>query len=129
MTIPKELTTVLSTFNNGMIWVYIGLFLICMYLLISLLTWSFIKPLKYLGIPTCFVGVFFLIIRLSSSLVLNIFEEKANIIKILLPSMLKPILFNGIIALLIGVLMIILYVVVNNNRKKDIQIMDEKVMN
>lgn len=117
MTVPTELKQIVSILSGGMIWIYIGIFFLLTYLFISLLTWSFLKPLKYVGIPTALVGLLFLIIRMSLSSVLGFFVEGESIIKVILPSMLRPILINGLICLGLGVLMVVIYIIINNKRR------------
>lgn len=122
MVVTDEFRELVSLLSNGMIWVYIGIFFLVTYLLISLLTCSFIKPLKYLGIPTIIVGVLLIIFRFTSTGIINmIVDEELNIIKIILPNLLKPMLINGIICLLVGILMIVGYKLINKYKKNEIQ--------
>lgn len=118
MGIPSEIQNLLKFLDNGMVWVYIGIFFIVMYLLISLLTWSFIKPLKYLGIPTMISGMLLIVIRLLARTIINLFDLKINFINNLLPVILKPLLIYGIICTIIGILMIITYKIINKKKKE-----------
>ena len=115
--IPSEMQTLLKYIDNGMIWLYIAIFFILMYLLISLLTWSFIKPLKYLGIPTVLVGILLIIVRLSSSIILNFTNIETGLITALLPLVLKPLVIYGIVCTLFGILMIVAYIIITKNLK------------
>lgn len=119
--IPNEIQTVLKILDNGMIWVYMTIFFTLMYLLISLLTWNFIKPLKYLGIPTTLVGLLLIIIRLLSSSIISKIDADIELIIGLLPLILKPILINGIIFMIIGILMIVWYSIINNKQHSTIE--------
>lgn len=113
---PNEIQAVLKYLDNGMVWVYIGIFFVLMYLLISLLTWSFIKPLKYLGVPTILVGILLIVIKLLSRVIANGFGLESGIIN-LLPLILKPLLIYGIVCTCIGILMIVLYRIINKKQK------------
>lgn len=104
-----EVIKMILKIDDVMIWVYMGLFILLMYLVIGLLTWSIIKPLKYLGIPTLITGILFIIIRFIPNIVISILDVKISVIKAVLPSVLKPIFIYGISSLLIGLVMIILY--------------------
>lgn len=117
MVVSNEFKEVVSLFANGMIWIYVGIFFVLTYLFISLLTWSFIKPLKYVGIPTLIVGLLFISIRASSNVLVNIFVEGDNLINTLMPSLLKPILINGLICFLVGLGMIVGYIFINKKTK------------
>lgn len=117
MEIPNEIQTLLKYIDNGMVYLYIVIFIVIMYLLISLLTWSFIKPLKYLSIPTILVGILLIIIRLSSSIITNLIDADISFIKNLLPLVLKPLLTNGIVCTLIGITMLMVYIIINKKMK------------
>lgn len=114
MVVSNEIKEIISFLSNGMIWVYIGVFFLISYLLISLLTWSFIKPLKYLGIPTILVGVLLIIVRFTSNIIITLINsDELNMIKVILPNLLKPMLINGIICVLIGIGMVVGYSLIN----------------
>lgn len=117
MNISNEMMNLLSFLSGRMILLYIALFVIVMYLIISLLTWSFLKPLKYLGIPTLCVGILFIFARFFSTIMIDLLNIKINIIKTLLPSMLSPVLINGILCTVLGLIMIIVYAVINKRIK------------
>ena len=120
MEIPEEIMKLLEIINGKMILVYVAIFIVAMYLIISFFTWSFIKPLKYLGIPTLISGIVFTIIRFIPNAFINLIEAEYSFIKIILPSMLKPILINGILCILTGVVMIVLYSLINKSKKESI---------
>lgn len=118
--IPEIVKNILTLLDKQAFWLYvIGIFVV-FYLLVSLLTWSFIKPLKYLGIPTIIVGILFIIIRFVPNALLTLVDENINFIKGLLPSILKPVLINGLVCLIVGVLMIVGYTLINKNKKEKI---------
>ena len=97
------------------------IFFVFSYLLVALLTWSFVKPFKYLSISFIVVGVFVLIFRLSipsiSSLILA--SENINLPTFLLPTLLKPFLNAGLISIFVGILFIGFYIFINKVMKKD----------
>ena len=128
MEIPSEIQELLKFLNTNLVWLYIGLFLIFTYLLISLLTWSLLKPLKYLGIPTIVTGVLFLIVRLLSSVIVGLFSIEFPVIKVVLPSILKPVLISGLLCMIIGIVMIVLYVVINNHLKNKNQSTEQPIV-
>lgn len=100
-----------------MIITYIIGFSIIMYLLISLLTWSFIKPLKYLGIPTLLVGLLLVVIRLASSFILDFVNIDIAVVNNILPIIIKPLLTNGIMCSSIAILMLLLYSLLNKKER------------
>lgn len=114
-----EMKQLISLVSDKTIWIYIGIFFVLMYLLISLLTWSFKKPLKYLGIPTIGVGVVFIIIRFLSVVIVGLVDDKMAFVRLLLPSMLSPMLLNGILCTVIGIAMIVVYKLLNKKDKKE----------
>lgn len=116
--IPKEITKLLLLVSDNKIWISVFLFVLVSYIIVGLLTWSFIKPLKYLGIPTICVGSLFLFIRLFAGIASEILGERISAIGIILPAVLKPVLLNGIICLTLGIAMIITYVIITKTMKK-----------
>lgn len=117
MEIPNEMTQLLSLINSDIFFVIFGIFIIITFLLISFLTFSFVKPLLYLGIPTLISGVIFIIIRFSATFIISLFGNTIKFINIVLPSILKPVLVNGILLLIIGIIMIIVYSLINKKKK------------
>lgn len=121
MTIVNEeiLQKILLTMRGSIFWAILAGFIVISYLLLCLMTWSFYKPLKYLGIPVIGTGTILLIIRFLPSIILNFFNFDAKIIKTLLPSLLKPVLIKGILCIVIGTGMIVIYGFINKKIKKN----------
>ena len=119
MNIPTQLIPFINIINNSHFYVYVIILFILFYLLISLMTWSFLKPLKYLGIPTIIAGSLFISIRFISSFIINLIPNM-SIMKYILPGMLKPILIMGICLLIFGILMFVIYILINKYAKKSI---------
>ena len=109
---PMELTNIINLLNENLI-LYLIIFIVSFYLLISLCTWSFIKPLKYLGISNMVVGIVVIIIRFSLNLLIGFIPDYIKIFEIILPSIVKPLLYSGIICILVGIFMLIINYLIN----------------
>ena len=114
---PMELTNIINLLNENLI-LYLIIFIVSFYLLISLLTWSFIKPLKYLGISNIVVGIVIIIIRLLLNSITNLIPEYIKIFEIILPTIVKPLLISGIICIIIGIIMLIINYLINKYKRK-----------
>ena len=114
---PMELTNIINLLNQNLI-LYLIIFIILFYLLISLCTWSFIKPLKYLGISNIVVGIVIIIIRFLLNSIISLLPDYIKIFEIILPSIVKPLLLSGILCSCIGIFMLIINYLINKYRKK-----------
>jgi len=115
----QQVLSVLSNINVIALIISFIVIFIVFYGLISLLTWNLLKPLKYLGIPTLVVGIIILITRFTSSFIINsLASEFGSFIKDLFPLAFSPLQNIGIIFFILGLLMIIIYAVINNNKNK-----------
>lgn len=125
MNIPTQLIPFINIITSTYFYIYAIVVFIVFYLFVSLLTWSFLKPLKYLGIPTMMAGSLFISIRFVPSIIISLIPNM-SIMKYILPSMLKPILIMGISLLIIGILMFIIYILINkyDKSKKDLKTCD-----
>ena len=118
---PIELTNVINLFKDNFIIVLL-IFLVVFYLLISLLTWDFKKPLFYLGISNVVVGIVVIIIRFLLNGVTNFIPSYITFVDDILPTVLKPLLISGIVCLGIGILMIIIYYVILKIKNKKVEV-------
>lgn len=102
----SELIKILSIFNNKLIFVGIVLFF---FIIILLLKRNFIKPLKYIGIPSFMVGIFTLIIYLLLPVIINFMGEEINMFQVFIPYLTTNLLSLAIFWLVFGLILIILY--------------------
>lgn len=116
MEVPREILYLKSILDKCPIWVGIVLFLVIMYLLVAFFTWSFKKPLKYLGIPTIIVGFLFIIMRFATTFFTRFIPDSFGFFKNLIPTLFKPMLIDGIICFVIGILMVVGYCLINKKR-------------
>lgn len=101
---------ILNIIKSPYLWLMLLGFVVIIYLLLSLINKSFKKPLKSLGIAVIISGILFIVLRfLTPTLVDFIFEEYANMIKALMPRILRTITTIGIIYILIGILSLVIY--------------------
>lgn len=106
---------IITIIKSPYLWLILLLFVVIMYLFLSLFNHSFKKPLKVLGITIIISGILFIIIRFFTPALVNLlFEEYANMVNILIPRILKTITIIGIVYILIGVLSIFLYHKIND---------------
>ena len=95
------------------------------YLIIGLLTWSFIKPLKYLGVCSTIVGLVGFVLKLLLSYIVDILDiEGIGIVKSIILASGNVFLKYAVIFLVVGILLEVLYYVINktlksNKKKKD----------
>lgn len=101
-------------------------FIIISYLILALLTWSFIKPLKYLGIPMIIVGIILLIIRSFSSTILKVIAFLIIIPKSIISIIFMPILIMGLIYIALGICFIYID---KKHSKKNISVEENKKIN
>lgn len=118
---PTELVNLINILNSNFI-IYLVLFIIIFYLLISLLTWDIIKPLKYLGISNIVVGVIIIIIRFILNEVVTLVPDYIKFVETILPTILKPILISGILCILFGIIMILAYSLINKYKIKKAEV-------
>lgn len=112
--LDEKVISIIKFIQSKYMYIFIMCFIIINYLLISLLTWSFHKPLRYLSIPTMLTGITLIVTIFLPSLLINILNVNLPfnlepIIKVLL----NPLLIPGILLTIIGVVMIVLYNIIN----------------
>lgn len=89
-------------------------FIAVSYVIVGLLTWSFIKPLKYLGFPIVIVGLISFGLKSILALVLETMDlEGAGIIKIFINSSGNLFIKYAVICLITGAIMIASYYALN----------------
>ena len=99
--------------------VWLTIIIIISYLLVSLFTNSFYKPLNYLSIPIMLSGITFVITRFASVILFNIMNISPNIsnnMTEIISYILNPLLYIGIILIIASVLMIIIYNLIKNKK-------------
>ena len=100
------------------------IFLILSYFLIKLLTGSYLKPLKYLGIPCLITGIF----TISLKWVINLIKEyltqnNLGILNTVMETFKDIFVKFGLIFIAIGLLSLIIYFILNkvlNNKKNEL---------
>ena len=100
----SEIIEFIKIFDSKLILVGVVL---SFYLIVGLLTWSFIKPLKYLGIPTIIAGIFTIILRFILPVIARIMFSDVMIISKVLPALLGPLLETGVVVFVIGIIMLV----------------------
>ena len=118
--LDEKVISIIKFIQSKYMYIFIMCFIIINYLLISLLTWSFHKPLRYLSIPTMLTGITLIVTIFLPSLLINILNVNLPfnlepIIKVLL----NPLLIPGILLTIIGVVMIVLYNIINKKEEQD----------
>ena len=95
----------LKLLSSDLLWLYFILVILFFYLILSLITWSFIKPLKFLGIPSIIAGL----MMIATYFVIGIVPLPLSdtMLKVIDASI-KPVFNIGLVCLGIGILMIIL---------------------
>ena len=110
MLMNDSVVIILNIVKSPYLWLMLLGFVVIIYLLLSLINKSFKKRLKSLGIAVIISGILFIVLRfLTPTLVDFIFEEYANMIKTLMPRILRTITTIGIIYILIGILSLVIY--------------------
>lgn len=117
--LDEKVISIIKFIQSKYMYIFIMCFIIINYLLISLLTWSFHKPLRYLSIPTMLTGITLIVTIFLPSLLINILNinlpfNLEPIIKVLL----NPLLIPGILLTIIGVVMIVLYNIINKKEEQ-----------
>ena len=117
--LDEKVISIIKFIQSKYMYIFIMCFIIINYLLISLLTWSFHKPLRYLSIPTMLTGITLIVTIFLPSLLINILNVNLPfnlepIIKVLL----NPLLITGILLTIIGVVMIVLYNIINKKEEQ-----------
>lgn len=117
--LDERVISIIKFIQSKYMYIFIMCFIIINYLLISLLTWSFHKPLRYLSIPTMLTGITLIVTIFLPSLLINILNVNLPfnlepIIKVLL----NPLLIPGILLTIIGVVMIVLYNIINKKEEQ-----------
>lgn len=132
MQIPSNILNMINIINSiNLYYVFIPL-LIIFYFLFALFTWSFLKPLKYIGSVNITTGLMFMSIKLLSTII-NSFNIN-NIIKDILPTIINPLFTSGLISLISGIIMMLIYYIVNKiikNKKEKVEqepkLIEEKI--
>lgn len=117
--VSKEVVMTISYFKGNTIYIWLTIIIIISYLLVSLFTNSFYKPLNYLSIPIMLSGITFVITRFASVILFNIMNISPNIsnsMNEIMSYILNPLLYIGIILIIASVLMIIIYNLIKNKK-------------
>ena len=117
--LDEKVISIIKFIQSKYMYIFIMCFIIINYLLISLLTWSFHKPLRYLSIPTMLTGITLIVTIFLPSLLINILNVNLPfnlepIIKVLL----NTLLIQGILLNIICVVMIVLYNIINKKEEQ-----------
>jgi len=116
MQIPDNVLNIINIVNSiNLYYVFIPL-LVIFYFLFALFTWNFLKPLKYIGSANITTGLMFMSIKLISPIVNSLKID--NVIKEILPTVINPLFISGIICFVSGILLMIIYYVINKIIKK-----------
>lgn len=122
------LTNIISILTGTEFVIGIIIFILLSYLLISLLTRSFHKPLKYFSISFIIVGIMMIIFRFILPLIItSLAENPINIPNSISSTLLNPFLKSGIICIIIGIIFMVVYKLIEKlQNNKDISKIDEK---
>lgn len=97
-------------------------FILVSYILLGLLTWSYIKPLKYIGIPALITGVITLSLKGAVSLTVNyIAKEELELFKPFLDECGNLFVIFALIFIISGIILITLYALINYFQNKHIK--------
>lgn len=125
MQIQDNVLNIINIVNSiNLYYVFIPL-LVIFYFLFALFTWSFLKPLKYIGSANITTGLMFMSIKLISPIVNSL--KINNVIKEILPTVINPLFISGIICFLSGILLMIIYYVINKIIKKKEDVISSEV--
>lgn len=118
------ITNILQIISKPQLIIGIIAFVIFSYFFIALLTWSLIKPLKYLSTSFFIIGIIILIFRFTfPTIITSVLQNELNIPSTILNVILNPFLRSGIICIIIGILFITTYIIIGklkiNKTKKD----------
>lgn len=116
MQIPSNILNIINIVSSINLYYAFFIIFIFFYFIFALCTWSFIKPLKFIGSVNITVGIMFMSIKLISPIInsLNI----NNMIKEVLPVIIDPLFISGIVSLSFGILLLIIYELINMISKK-----------
>lgn len=112
---PNEYINIINLINSGIIYLWGIISFLFFYSIIGLLTWSLIKPLKYMGISNIIVGIMLIILRLLPYSISVLIGN--NLLERILPEIIKPIFISGICVLVLGILMILLYKFIDKRKR------------
>lgn len=121
MRISNDLLELVGFLNSELLWVYVIILIISFYLITALFTWNIKKPLMFLGISSTIVGILISIICIFPKLLLP--ENLSEI----LSSITKSLLINGVICIVIGISMIVVFNILNTVQKKKQSIVKAEV--
>lgn len=131
VTVASVLETTVKIVNSIEFKIAFGVLFVVVFLLVSLFTWSFYKPLIWLGIPTIMVGILTASIGSTRLLMNNITIEELGSYQTIIENLVSPILNNlliyGLIILAKGTIMVIIYSIIDKHkRKKETQKLEEE---
>lgn len=123
------LTNIISILTRTEFVIGVVIFILLSYLLISLLTWSFHKPLKYFSISFIIVGITMIIFRFILPLIITtLATDSINIPSSISSTLLNPLLKSGIISIIIGIIFMVAYKFIKKlPNNKDISEIDKEV--
>lgn len=113
-----EINNILSFISDGLLCGILVTITVISYLILSLLNWDFIKPLKYIGISLIIVGLILIIIRFSNSFIIESILSEISIPASILGTVFKPLLIMGIFYMFIGIILIVLQNIYYKNKKE-----------
>ncbi len=131
VTIASALETAVKVVNSLEFKIAFGVIFVAIFLLVALFTWSFYKPLIWLGVPTIMVGLLTASIGSTKLLMNNITIEELGTYQTIFANLVEPILNNlliyGLIVLGKGIIMVVIYSIVDKYyHKKDEPKLDEE---
>ncbi len=121
-TIASAFATAVKVVNSLEFKIAFGVIFVIVFLLVALFTWSFYKPLMWLGVPTVMVGLLTASIGSTKLLMNNITIEELGTYQTIFENLVGPILNNlliyGLIILGKGIIMIVLYSIIDKHYHK-----------
>lgn len=113
----ETISNLLSSIAGGALWIIFSMVIIISYLILALFNWSFIKPIKYIGISIIVVGSLLILVRALNSVLLGLVSTIFNLPASIMSILLRPVLIMGIVYIIIGILLIILNNLYYKNKK------------
>lgn len=101
------------------------LVLLAIYFLVALFTWSFLKPVKYLGIPTIACGIVSVLVPFAADFALEAMLGDAYLVSLVTSTVTSYYLKAGIVLLIVGTLMLVLYYLVNKKLKMPKKVLEK----
>lgn len=111
-----EISNFIPLFIGVKVYIILIAFVVFSYLFLAVLNWSFIKPLKYMGVSIIIVGIVLFLLSFIFPTIIDLIIDSLKIPIDVVLYILKPITYIGIAYFVIGIIMLVIPKLLKNKK-------------